>query len=436
MSTKQLAQKGVAPFSLTNEGYPVYKFGGLNTIEEAKFSSSLTKTTPSGSTAIIECRVANSDKNSLIIDDFLDFKVDNTNTNSAIWKSPYHRFSSIRMLWDNEEVDYVRNLDEIVLRYNKWWLEHCGNQDDIDKQFPYLRRLETNSLVGDTDTTATNNMLCSIPLFVLFPYMKNMSNGFVNVITYEIRFADNTSTIVGNTAFVQSSDTSNAYNDLITYKDIKIRRVFNRLQTGALLEKPMLKNLVTKHEIKRESVRFDSVGANVAVFKFSDFAWHQTVKKCCLWVDAPADRTTYNDADASKLYSGPRYIGWKIVKDGKDLLDYSLPVEHLKARRDYQQQILENEHDNKAILKVINNTDDFAKLHLGTQLSMVDFTNINVFEQHEAVLNGPSRDENIELWVYVGEALSAGNNVNLNCAMEYVEEIVKTDRGFVKNIRP
>lgn len=441
MSTKQLAMiDGVKMAGLTPNWDPIYNFPRNTTFEEVTFSSSLsTGAKASGTKVIIECVPAYSERYK-IEEEWLEFLVDDAvAADDLIWRNMFARLHSVRVLFDNDEVLYLRTLGEILQQVR---IHFASRMRDRNDTLMYYTNNADNTLEV-TDVAATNDQLRQLPLSVLIPQIKGLDSKLVGKITYEIVFASDTGTAVSNGLFCASSSTNNPYAQAsITYKDLKIRRTITRFadQSDAIYKTPGMRLIKTCHEVKQYSLSAYSASSTnpVQIVRLNkDFAQHSCVRGMAIYVDTPSIRTAYNDADNCKYLSGPDLIGFKIMKDGKPLLDYSHATTNLKQRRDYAQMINQKNFNENIPYDVLSRSATFGTYIMGVGLTYIDFTNSNLFFTHDDVVStGITTNDNIEIWVYASGSLAGGAAaVNLMCALEFQEEIVRNGKGWTVNQR-
>ena len=430
MSTKALSASGQKAYGLTMDQYMIFRVPGGNVLEElSTTAANPSMSPPYNSTVRIENRYSHDDKFE-IKEMWLDFDGINSAVDSAIFKNEFEIMQSCRLLINNSEVDYVRNLNEVSLRVSNWVRDHANN---LEESLAYARN-ETAYTFNGLTLAAGATTPVRLPMSVLFPFLKNLvinEQTAITSIMFEITFTANYGTAATNTRFVVSTSTVNAYSTNLTYSNIQIRQEVMRplAQNRKLyLTKVAPKMLRYAHETKPITCDWSSTGVRVAsISLLNDFSFHSNCRGIHLFFDDPSERTAYNDAESCRKYSGPGFIGYKILKDGKELIDHSVAAD-TKKRKIMSMNTQKSMYSTDAPLQVINASDNLTLFYWCD--TFIDFQNLDVHGEHESVIAGIPTTTNIEIQVY--PASTKGSAVNLYAVLEYTEEITHTKGNYSK----
>jgi hypothetical protein len=181
------------------------------------------------------------------------------------------------------------------------------------------------------------------------------------------------------------------------------------------------------HETRVTSCAWNTINTDNQKFNMRTL-WspHDNVRGIYVYIENPAARTAYNDANACEYFSGPSYIGYKLLHNQKILVDHSDSVADLKKRRDYVQRVQNNMWAKPLPIECLSASNSLSNFYLF--MTYLDLTNIEVFDQHEMAMTSiNSALENLSIELYCAGAI--GSAVNLYTTLEYVQEISNDGKG-------
>lgn len=433
MSTKTLAITAVKPIGVTYEQFPIFQVNAGpdgTRYEEFQVNANTTLLSPPYQSI---CRVDlqyNYNDVYEIEEQYLSIDVINGSaTDAPTFKNAYGLFSSVRVLINGVEVEKIGSYPEILCRISNYFREHSEN---LDIALARIRNDTAYTFTGDSiAVSATTNLL--IPLTPLFPWLRNLVIGgsaMISKIQYEFTFQPNLGSAAGNGLFVTSGSANNAYSTNLSFSNIKIWQSIVRPDPTSkkilLARMGPLRIFKKCHEGKIKTISFTNVDTDMTTFSLkTDWATHSNVRGLYIFLESPALRTTFNDADNCKLFSGASFIGYKIRYNGTEVLNHSQSANHLKLRKNYSMDVQKNLWARNLPLEVLNHTTGLADYYYIE--TYIDLQNIQVYDLHEMVIGGISTDLNLQIDVFCAQSINASTNIY--AMLEYVEEIVTDGKG-------
>lgn len=435
MSTKTISFTGAKPYGLTYDQFPIYKLNaGLGTkYEEVSTTASTPSLSPPYASVLRVDIDYNNDDFFQIDEHFLDFNCVNASaTEAPTFMNTYGTMQGVRVLFNNVEVDNCKNYQEIQCRVSNYLREHSDNPTSAIARFSG----SSSSYYACETVAVSSTVQFNIPMSVLFPWIKGFvigGSGMVKRFQYEITFAQNYGSASANGVFVKSNTASNAYSTNLSYTNIGIRQVIVRPQPEArqaLLSRVTPKLMRIAHEAKVKSLVWNTTVTDMTTFSLkTDWSSHSNVRGLIVFIEAPTEKTAYNDADNGKVYSGATIIGYKIRYNGTEVLNHSI-VSEVRKRKCYSMAVLKKQWDKEMPLEVLNRSSGLADNYFFE--TYIDLQNIAILEAHEGIIAGVNTDNNIQIDVICMGAVAAGGVVNLYGMLEYVEEIVQDGKGNYK----
>ena len=238
-----------------------------------------------------------------------------------------------------------------------------------------------------------------------------------------------------NTRFCVSNTATNAYDTNISYTNIQIRQTIVRpseQQMKMFLGRIAPKMLKKQYRMKATNVNYGTLDTHVHTISLkNDFTTTADVEGILVFLDAPGLRTTYNDADSCKTYSGSAIIGYEILKNGKTLVDHKQSAIDLRYRKSYSQMVHKNRFTHDLPLDILNNATDVSKFYVLE--TFIDLQNLEIWDNHENALAGINSAMNdYEVKIYVADN-TPGASVNVHSCLVYRKEII-SDKGSFKTL--
>ena len=431
MSTKQLSIVNQKPIALTYDSFPIYKVPGHIKYEETNHTSSVpSMASPMGNTNRIDIEPANDDF--YVIEElYLDWLATNSSgTEAPTFLNVFSTIQEVVLKINGSIVDHLKGQNDIICAVSDYLHEHA---DYVTHALGRCRSENANTYNGET-VAVSSTLQFSLPMTVLFPFLKGLAVGGkdskVWKITFEVTFTSNTNTASSLTFSVKSNTTSNAYSTNLTYSNIQIRNCFYRPSSEVrdlVLQRVGARMYRIAHENVTQTVAWNTINTDYTRINLNTTFTKsiKNIRGMYVFIDVPAARTAFNDADSAELWSGAAYIGVKILHSGRVILDHSNAVNDLKKRRDYNRLVHKKMWGKELPLAVMTESDNLPRYYFLE--TFIDLTNVEVFDQHELAVSSLNNMENIEIQLYCASALGA--SVQLHTVLEYVEEIQHDGKG-------
>ena len=418
MSTKSLELANVKPLTTTFDGKKqIYQIGELS-----NENITVSCVPPSGVVpgSITRCSLTwGSDSNNLIVDDIVfDAVVSNASAEDNIFFNPYLRFSSVKLFVNGTEVAYHKDQQSIVSA-----VSHYCRQNGEDSITQAIMKFVINSTVTSGDTNVANNvpLQLNLPILsVLFPeWVGFVVNSLVYKMDFEFVMTSNFGSPSSNAVFTKSSGVNNSYAS-VSYGSIALRQLCTRCSDARFLKTVSNKVLLKKWMTKSYSCDFGTADTRSQIINLkNDFSSLNRILGAYLYVQSGALLTTYNDADACRMFSKHTNIGWKLILNSKVLIDYSASSTHAKDRRDYQNEFNLKRWGTRPHRTLLTNGDTIPEVF--NLCTYIDLTGIDVFDDETELIGGISnQNNNFELHVYTGAA-TVNASSTLYCVLEYLE---------------
>jgi len=220
-------------------------------------------------------------------------------------------------------------------------------RDNAKNLYSKLQLTRSTEWVDGTFTgiTPSTDKRCYVDLFALYPSLRGFISHEKGIrsMKFTFEFASIPSSAGDAGLICVSSTTSNAYNSSVSFKNCSLLRMITRINDSALLAQPTGDKhlmLVNRSDLKVVSgVDWNTIG-NEYSFKVSDYCKKANLKsvKCAFY--NRSGTSAYNSVSSEKLYSGAKYISFKIGEIG-GATDYSLDLrgdQHLSYMYEIQSQ--------------------------------------------------------------------------------------------------
>eukprot|EP00760_Papus_ankaliazontas_P023854 PhM_4_TR2094/c4_g1_i1/m.20466 len=346
---------------------------------------------------------------------FFHFKIHNASTTeTARFRNPYGLIDKIEIV--NNHVDSTKTIVmeriEILQKYNEYLL-NCKSRDELD--FELYKN--TNNFTESTSLTgilipSNGTVDVKLDLLAIMPdlYRNHKFGGGVTQafqsIQITIYFARDVANADEMTEYVQSNTTNNPIdNSKISFSNMKFVRNVRYTNDGNLLNFGRILTYYTYYKsYKTDIISWNVVGTDYYRFspshnKYSNF--NKIIGFSAMIKKKPSG-TAFNDADACKYYSGPKYIGYTIKKDDVEILNYK-GSDKLQARKEYLLTYVRNRYDTTPPRELIDDSSDLDK-YIFTGSTYIDTSNLKTESADAFAISTGVNNDTIDEIVFTCES--------------------------------
>ena len=272
--------------------------------------------------------------------------------------------------------------------------EHLARQL-VSERVIWLSRTRTES----TDTFAgetipvSSTLYFSLDLLLLYDYLQDYVNlGPIRVLEFVVYFAIDNNSAPTMGLFVSSNTTSNALATAsISITDLQLKRVIETNNDPVLDVIPRDLKLLDHAWIEGSVdglTSWTTVGTDkVTIDLNTKFLPYNRILGLKVLIQSPSMVTAFNDADACQFYSGPKYIGFQVLQNNKNMVDYR-GADKLHERKRYMVDFYKRRYGTTPSMSLVNDSDNWSRYYQwGTY---IDFSNLKVEGTDDYAVSGVS----------------------------------------------
>lgn len=350
----------------------------------------------------------------------LHFEYEHHNLDATLSQTvfnPYTLFNNVKLLINNQEVCYYDSADAVYAAQSDHWNKFSGEElkREVLKIFPSCI---TSLTTGETIAPTTYKKF-SLPMSVIFPFMKNISRSQgVSKISIEVQMRPNTNTTSSIASFIKSSTTNNPYtSSTIAFKNVQFRMITTKHTDASLRAVPAPIMFVPRYETRTYTQDWNSNAAQRRIQLSQEFSHHTLCHQVKVWAYNKNAITTYNHADAGKIDSDFGLFGYQVKYKSRDIINFP-NVDDKNKRAQYHLFNQENRYGK------VNPTfvDGSGEYKYWSPQTLIDFQGIHhhsleSIEGHSGLSNAGS-----EIEIVLTNAVDGGTygtNVDLKTVLCY-----------------
>jgi hypothetical protein len=245
----------------------------------------------------------------------------------------------------------------------------------------------------------------------------------------QYRFAVDTGSTAGTGAFCVAGSATNEY-PLLTYSNIRMSSLVYRNTDPRLAPKGNYVQVIDRFHTIIKNGAFNTADTDKFTIKLkSDFPDTNSCKGLMIWGESPDNRTAYNDADNGVVVSIPETLCPELRLNSNVMWSHKLSATDLIKRRRYNYDVQMRNFSTpfEASAQASGNAQNKYLI----PLCYIDFSCIEIFDQHEQTITGIPSSTNIEIDVHCGTTGIDADNTNLHIALHYIEMVTK-ENGIAK----
>lgn len=288
-------------------------------------------------------------------------------------KNPWLLFDSFKILFNNQEVCYYDNAESIFAAQSMYYRKF----DNLQLKVEMMKLFPTNySVVAGETIPVSSTVPWSLPLTILFPWLKNISRSQgLSKLSCEFSMRPNTATPASIGRFILSSTTNNCYTDA-TFKILNIQlRINSTKHTDPSLRSisnPVM--VIQNFETRMYNETWNALTAQKRIQLTNEFSHRNLCFGLLVYIYNNQAVTAYNDTDCMKIDSQASLIGFQIKYKSRTIVDYSLNSE-LGRRNAYHINIGEKLYKNFNHALIDLTVSDESKYWV--PLTFLDFSSID-----------------------------------------------------------
>lgn len=312
-----------------------------------------------------------------------------TGADGLVILDPWLIFQEVKVLINNQELNYHQNMHQqftaAALQY-KW-----KSPTQITQEL--MKVYNTGTLATGEVIAATTTRDFSLPLLTIFPSLKNISaSQGLSRLSIEVKVAVNTGSPGTICRFVQSATANNAWAS-VSLSNLQTRLVTSKHSNKLLRSMPSPVIPVSKFEDKSYNVNWVA-GATQRVNLATEFSSHSMMHGVYAYIYNPALNTTYNDADAFKVFSDVNTLAFEVRYKSRSIL--KLDDNDACKRTQYHLQVHEKRAPfYTANINALTGSDNSQYL---SPVTFIDFNNsVAGFQDQDTYSGLPNATSEIEI---------------------------------------
>lgn len=353
----------------------------LSENQYTKFFSPVTGTC--GSTHTVEVNFSPNDL-FVINDAVLEFGLSNKDTlvDVSVF-NPWLLFSEMRLLLNGQEICFYDDMEKLFCAQS-FYYKQFGKEKLLSK----LQEIRVNPMVanfaGETIVKQTTSKFTLPLITVLFPFIRHMSRSHgLMKLTLEFRWQPNTATASSIGRFMQCSDgTKNPYTiNIVEFQQITLRLLTTRHSEGAFYSVPKPLMVIPKFDDRMYATKWNAVGDSLRIQLTNDFTFRPMCHGILVYLYQQDAVTTFADAEAVKLHSRNKLIGWELKYKSRSVLKFDQATD-VGAKATYYHRSNIKRFGTPLNTDLI--ADDGTALSLATTMVPVTFVDLQNLESSDA----------------------------------------------------
>ena len=252
--------------------------------------------------------------------------------------NPWLLFSEMKLSINNSEVQYLDNTEKIWLAQAAYYkrFDDSAFKGALQELFPTNF---TNGLTTGETVAPLTGVTFSLPLFVVFPYIKDISRSQgVSRLSLEVRFQTNTGTPASIGRFITSSTTANCWTAAtVNFTNVQLRQSVIKNSDPYLRSVPNPVMPIEMHEDCAFALSWNSATDTKRLQLGQEFSHHARCHGISVYIRDDARVTTYNDADSGgRVFSGINLFGIELRYKSRSIVKYDTAPEANKRLNYYR----------------------------------------------------------------------------------------------------
>eukprot|EP00760_Papus_ankaliazontas_P038906 PhM_4_TR9405/c1_g1_i1/m.66818 len=321
----------------------------------------------------------------------LKFTVNNSSgTITPTFLNPWNIIDKIEYKINGGQTETVSH-KEIVLRV----AEYLSQFPEDERYTEMLKwRTEIGTTLGGETVPTSSSLAFNFDLFVVLPEFKNyITKNPISLLSIKLFFISGTGNADVMAEYVVSSTTGDSFiNTAISLTDMSIQRVLQKSTDPMLFKHTNSIALVGSkfYEIIFESKSWNSVGVDKLICKLNEnnALTFNKIQDVTVLIDKQRSGVAFNYADSQKYYSGPNIIGFKIIRNNKEIIVDLSGTAKLQDRRRYLVEFYKRRYGTHPPTALLDDSTLLSKYYMwGTR---IDFSNIHTEFQDDYAIAGVS----------------------------------------------
>ena len=256
--------------------------------------------------------------------------------------NPWLIFSEMKVSVNNQELLYLDNAEKIFMAQAAYYKRFTADDFSGALQELFPTNFTTALTSGEVSVVSAGKTY-SLPLFVLFPFLKDISRSQgVNRLSVELRFQTNTASASSIGRFITSSTASNCYTaTTVSFSNIQLRQSVIKNSDPYLRNVPNPVMPMEMFEDRQFAVSWNSLADTKRLQIGQEFSHHQRCTGLSVYIRDDARVTTFNDADSGgRIFSTLDLFGIELRYKSRSIVKFDTANESNKRLNYYRKNQL------------------------------------------------------------------------------------------------
>lgn len=310
-------------------------------------------------------------------------------TDAPTFKNPWALFKSIQLQVDELKIPEL-DTTQILLQV----ADTLAQQHSVSRVYKHMQNFRNEvgeTLNGESVGTSSSNTI-SYNLMLVFPFLQDYINkGFFKQISFKFVFQDSVATAATICKWIVSNTTSLPYGTNITVTTMKMIRLVQYTNEPTLLKDTQPISLVFPNYKSCSEVytakSWNTTGTDKLTVDINKiFLPYDIIMGVSFHLFPTGLISAYNDADSCKLYSGAKYVGFRVLWKNRVILDLTGDANKQRRYR-YEIELYKNRNGTDIPNSCLTYGDNLPFFYY-PNLTYVDFNTLKVENDDDYPVGG------------------------------------------------